>query len=37
MDKLIFVGGSKGGTGKSTVCGATLDYLIQQMLAPIQN
>ena len=35
MDKLIFVGGSKGGTGKSTVCGATLDYLIQQKKKPL--
>ena len=35
MDKLIFVGGSKGGTGKSTVCGAVLDYLIQQKKKPL--
>ena len=35
MNKIIMVGGSKGGTGKSTVCGAVLDYLESQGKEPV--
>ncbi len=35
MNKIIMVGGSKGGTGKSTVCSAVLDYLESQGKEPI--
>ena len=35
MNKIIFVGGSKGGTGKSLVCSTVLDYLVQKNLDPI--
>lgn len=35
MDRIIFVGGSKGGTGKSMVCSTVLDYLVQKGMDPI--
>lgn len=35
MNKIIMVGGSKGGTGKSTVCSAVLDYLESQGKEPV--
>ncbi len=35
MNKIIMVGGSKGGTGKSTVCSAVLDYLETQGKEPV--
>lgn len=35
MNKIIFVGGSKGGTGKSIVCSTVLDYLMQKNMDPI--
>lgn len=35
MDRIIFVGGSKGGTGKSMVCSTVLDYLSQKDMDPI--
>lgn len=35
MNKIIMVGGSKGGTGKSTVCSAALDYLESQGKEPV--
>ncbi|WP_298702108.1 protein mobD [uncultured Variovorax sp.] len=35
MSKIIMIGGSKGGTGKSTVCSAVLDYLESQGNDPI--
>ena len=35
MNKIIFVGGSKGGTGKSIVCSTVLDYLSQKNMDPI--
>lgn len=35
MNKIIMVGGSKGGTGKSTVCSAVLDYLESQGKKPV--
>lgn len=35
MNKIIFVGGSKGGTGKSIVCSTVLDYLSQKNLDPV--
>lgn len=35
MSKIILVGGSKGGTGKSTVCGAVFDYLAEHGKNPI--
>jgi len=35
MNKIIMIGGSKGGTGKSTVCSAVLDYLESKGKDPI--
>jgi hypothetical protein len=35
MSKIVMVGGSKGGTGKSTVCSAVLDYLESQGKKPV--
>ena len=35
MSKIVMVGGSKGGTGKSTVCSAVLDYLESQGKEPV--
>lgn len=35
MDRIIFIGGSKGGTGKSMVCSTVLDYLVQKGMDPI--
>lgn len=35
MNMIIFVGGSKGGTGKSIVCSTVLDYLSQKNMDPI--
>lgn len=35
MNKIIMIGGSKGGTGKSAVCSAVLDYLELQGKEPV--